>query len=162
MSTMQGERPLRADAQRNRDKLLTVAVAAFAEHGIEASLEDIARQAGVGHRHALPALPHPRLPDGVGLPAPGRAALRRRRPSCVATHGRRTRRSRSGWSASSSYVATKRGMAMALKSVIGKDSELFAYVHGRIRAAVSMLLTNAVAGRARSGPTSRPPTCSRR
>src|SRR6185437_7907638 len=42
------------------------------------------------------------------------------------------------------YVATKRGMAMALKSVIGKDSDLFAYVHGRIRTAVSMLLDNAV------------------
>ena len=48
MSTAQTERPLRADAQRNRDKLLTVAVDAFAEHGIEASLEDIARRAGVG------------------------------------------------------------------------------------------------------------------
>ena len=48
MSTAQSERPLRADAQRNRDKLLTVAVDAFAEHGIEASLEDIARRAGVG------------------------------------------------------------------------------------------------------------------
>jgi AcrR family transcriptional regulator len=48
VSTVQSDRPLRADAQRNRDKLLTVAVAAFAEHGIEASLEDIARRAGVG------------------------------------------------------------------------------------------------------------------
>ena len=43
------------------------------------------------------------------------------------------------------HVATKRGMAMALKSVIGKDSELFAYCHGRIRASVEMLLANAVA-----------------
>ncbi len=48
MSTMQGERPLRADAQRNRDKLLGAACRAFAEHGVDASLEDIARQAGVG------------------------------------------------------------------------------------------------------------------
>ena len=41
-------RPMRADARRNYELLLTAANAAFAEHGIEASLEDIARRAGVG------------------------------------------------------------------------------------------------------------------
>src|SRR5260221_9502835 len=39
---------LRLDAQRNRDKLVETAAAAFAEHGVDASLEDIARRAGVG------------------------------------------------------------------------------------------------------------------
>jgi AcrR family transcriptional regulator len=39
---------LRADAQRNRDKLIATARAAFAEHGLEASLDDIAKRAGVG------------------------------------------------------------------------------------------------------------------
>ncbi|MEV6810288.1 helix-turn-helix domain-containing protein [Streptomyces sp. NPDC051132] len=41
-------RPLRKDAARNYDALLDAARAAFAEHGAAASLEDIARRAGVG------------------------------------------------------------------------------------------------------------------
>ncbi|GAA1201410.1 TetR/AcrR family transcriptional regulator [Streptomyces hebeiensis] len=55
-------RPMRADARRNYDRLLTEARATFAEHGADASLEDVARRAGVGigtlyrhfpNRHAL-------------------------------------------------------------------------------------------------------------
>ena len=41
-------KPLRADAQRNRDRLVELAATAFAEQGRDASLEEIARQAGVG------------------------------------------------------------------------------------------------------------------
>jgi AcrR family transcriptional regulator len=41
-------RPLRADARRNRDQLLAVATEAFAEDGADASLDAIARRAGVG------------------------------------------------------------------------------------------------------------------
>ncbi|HUA12622.1 MAG TPA: helix-turn-helix domain-containing protein [Solirubrobacteraceae bacterium] len=41
-------RPLRADAQRNRERLIAAARDAFAEHGASTSLEDIARRAGVG------------------------------------------------------------------------------------------------------------------
>ena len=43
-----GQRPKRADARRNYDKLVTAAREAFAEDGTSASLEDIARRAGVG------------------------------------------------------------------------------------------------------------------
>jgi len=39
---------LRADAVRNRAKVLEAARAAFAEHGAEAQMEDVARRAGVG------------------------------------------------------------------------------------------------------------------
>jgi AcrR family transcriptional regulator len=42
------ERPRRADARRNYDKLLTAATQAFTDNGTAASLEDIARRAGVG------------------------------------------------------------------------------------------------------------------
>ncbi|MGK5557499.1 TetR/AcrR family transcriptional regulator [Actinomadura kijaniata] len=42
-----GSRPLRADAARNRDKLLATAVRVFGERGLEAPLEEIARRAGV-------------------------------------------------------------------------------------------------------------------
>jgi AcrR family transcriptional regulator len=41
-------RPTRADARRNFDALIEAGRAAFAEHGLDASLEDIARRAGVG------------------------------------------------------------------------------------------------------------------
>ena len=50
MSTFDIElrRPHRADARRNFDALLAAARDAFSEQGSEASLEDIARRAGVG------------------------------------------------------------------------------------------------------------------
>jgi AcrR family transcriptional regulator len=41
-------RPLRADAERNRKRLLDAAVEVFAEHGLDASTAEIARRAGVG------------------------------------------------------------------------------------------------------------------
>jgi AcrR family transcriptional regulator len=44
----EAERPLRADARRNRELLLAAAHEAFTEHGADASLDDIARRAGVG------------------------------------------------------------------------------------------------------------------
>lgn len=56
------DRPMRADARRNHDRLVGEARTSFAEHGTDASLEDIARRAGVGigtlyrhfpNRHAL-------------------------------------------------------------------------------------------------------------
>jgi AcrR family transcriptional regulator len=39
---------MRADARRNYERLLTEARGSFAEHGTDASLEDVARRAGVG------------------------------------------------------------------------------------------------------------------
>jgi len=42
------QRPKRADARRNYDKLIGAARAAFTEEGGSASLEEIARRAGVG------------------------------------------------------------------------------------------------------------------
>jgi AcrR family transcriptional regulator len=41
-------RPLRADAKRNQDLLVDAAKAEFSEHGANASLEDVAKRAGVG------------------------------------------------------------------------------------------------------------------
>jgi AcrR family transcriptional regulator len=40
-------RPLRRDAQESRDKLIAAAQAEFATHGVDASLEKVARDAGV-------------------------------------------------------------------------------------------------------------------
>ena len=41
-------KPPRADAQRNRERLLVVAKEAFTRAGAQVSLDDVARQAGVG------------------------------------------------------------------------------------------------------------------
>ncbi|MGW3414240.1 TetR/AcrR family transcriptional regulator [Streptomyces sp. NPDC000888] len=41
-------KPMRADARRNYERLLKEAAVAFAEHGEGASLDDIAKKAGVG------------------------------------------------------------------------------------------------------------------
>ncbi len=55
-------RPMRADARRNYERLLAEARTVFAEHGTDASLEEIARRSGVGigtlyrhfpNRHAM-------------------------------------------------------------------------------------------------------------
>jgi AcrR family transcriptional regulator len=42
------DRPLRRDAERNLERVLVAAREAFAEHGMEASVEEVARRAGVG------------------------------------------------------------------------------------------------------------------
>lgn len=138
------QRPLRADAQRNRDALLAAAITAFAEHGVESSLEDIAHRAGVGigtlyrnfpTREALIEAVYrnevEKLCDGVtelqaALPAD--EALAEWMQRFVA------------------HVARKRGMAMALKRATGDGpSELFVYAHERIRAAMATLLDAGVA-----------------
>jgi AcrR family transcriptional regulator len=42
------QRPLRADAARNRARLLAAARAVFAERGLDATMDEVARRAGVG------------------------------------------------------------------------------------------------------------------
>jgi AcrR family transcriptional regulator len=133
--------PRRADARRNYDAVLAAATEAFAAHGVDASLEEVARQAGVGigtlYRHfptrdalveAVYRREVERLCDGVD------ELLAERPPAeALATWMQRF----------VAYVATKRGMATALKAAAGADSELFAYAHRRIRTAIETLLSAA-------------------
>ena len=118
----------------------------YAEQGVDASLEEIARRAGVGigtlYRHfptrdALNEAVYRReveaLCDGVA-----RAAARApagRRAGCA------------GCGRFAAYVAKKRGMAMALKSALGPDNELFSYSHRRIREAIETLVDERAATR---------------
>jgi AcrR family transcriptional regulator len=44
----EAERHLRADAQRNRERLLEAAATVFAEHGLDVSVGEVALRAGVG------------------------------------------------------------------------------------------------------------------
>ena len=47
-TTSPADRPLRRDAERNRQRILEVAREAFAEDGLAVTLDEIARRAGVG------------------------------------------------------------------------------------------------------------------
>jgi len=64
-------RPMRADARRNYERLIETARTAFAERGTDASLDDIAKRAGVGsgtlYRHfpTRDALLHAVLRDRI-------------------------------------------------------------------------------------------------
>jgi AcrR family transcriptional regulator len=42
------EKPLRADARRNRERILKAARAVFGDHGLEAQMDDVAKRAKVG------------------------------------------------------------------------------------------------------------------
>lgn len=51
-------RPLRADAERNRKLILAVAAQVFAEKGLDAGFDEIARRAGVGAGTVYRRFPH--------------------------------------------------------------------------------------------------------
>jgi AcrR family transcriptional regulator len=52
------ERPLRADARRNRERIMQAARAVFARQGGDAQIDDIARAAGVGVGTVYRHFPH--------------------------------------------------------------------------------------------------------
>ena len=138
-----GAKPLRADARRNRDRLIEVAARLFAEHGVEASLEEIARRAGVGigtlYRH-FPTREH--LVEVVyqrEVEALCAAAdeLARRHPPDVAL---------AEWMQRFvDYIATKRGMANSLRILLTTNSELFAASSGKVVQALGRLVEAAAA-----------------
>ncbi|MDQ6850999.1 MAG: TetR/AcrR family transcriptional regulator [Actinomycetota bacterium] len=131
----------RADAARNHETLLAAASEAYGEKGVDASLEDIARRAGVGigtlYRH---------FPTRDAL---NEAVYRREVEALCDGVDRRLEMHEpvdalSSWMREFAvYVAKKRGMAMALKSALGPDSELFTESHRRIQAAITTLVTRA-------------------
>jgi len=133
----------RADAVRNRERVLAAAKAVFSAGGPDASLEAVARRAGVGigtlYRHfptreALFEAVYRREVEQLGelaeqlkSEASPVAALRRWLRSNV------------------EFVATKKGMVAALSlAVHGSSSELYAYTFDRLTKAVGALLDRAV------------------
>ena len=140
----------RADACRNRDRLLECASAAFARDGIDTSLEGIARDAGVGvgtlYRHFpnRDALVEAVYRHNVDLLCDGADELRATLPpdEALAEWMRRF----------VGYVASKKGLANYLKSVVSADSDLFVSTHARVQQTISDLVQAAAdAGTIRSG-----------
>lgn len=133
----------RADAVRNRERVLEAAKAVFSAGGAEASLEAVARRAGVGigtiYRHfptreALYEAVYRREVEQLGelaeqlkSEAPPVDGLRR-------------------WlSANVEFVATKKGMAAALALAAHASPELHSHTFARLTRAVGTLLDRAVA-----------------
>lgn len=144
-----GDRRMRSDAQRNRERLLATAVAAFSQEGPEATLEAIAKDAGVGigtlYRHfpgreALVDAAYrselARLCDAVpelvdAMPAD--KALRTWMDMFI------------------EYMTTKRGMAEALRMVIASGGNPFAESRSRLLAASCALMQAGAADRTLRG-----------
>ncbi|HTY73201.1 MAG TPA: helix-turn-helix domain-containing protein [Actinomycetes bacterium] len=139
-----GQTALRADARRNRDLLLEAAAQAFAENGVDTSLEDIARRAGVGigtlYRHfpTREALVIATYERGVSL-------LCDAAPALLAEYPDKADVALELWMERYvEYVATKRGLAATLKAAVESHDEMFAQVRQRIHGAADSLLDAAV------------------
>jgi AcrR family transcriptional regulator len=133
----------RADAVRNRERVLEAAKAVFSAGGAEASLEAVARTAGVGigtlYRH---------FPTREAL----FEAVYRREVEHLADLAEQLKKKASPvdalrlWLRSNvKFVATKKGMSAALALATYKNSELFSYSFDQLTRAVGGLLDRAIA-----------------
>ncbi|MEV8517298.1 TetR family transcriptional regulator [Dactylosporangium sp. NPDC051484] len=135
-------RPQRADARRNYDRLIAVASEAVAERGADASLDDIAKRAGVGpgtlyrhfptRQHLLDAVFHER----IVLLRDEAARLAEGEPDPLAALGAWLR-------AFIEHLRRYRGLSDALKAIYDKDAELMIGAHDMLRWSVGTLLTRA-------------------
>jgi AcrR family transcriptional regulator len=142
------DRRLRADAQRNAERLIRSAAVVFAKSGVDAPVRDIAENAGVGvgtlyrhfpHRADLIAAVFRHEVDACADAAPILAA--RHEPfEALAQWLQRY----------AAFIAAKRGLAKALYSGDAAFETLPAYFDQRLRPALqTLLVAAAAAGQAR-------------
>jgi AcrR family transcriptional regulator len=144
------QRAQRADACRNRDRVLEVASEVFTTSGVDASLEKIAKTAGVGigtlYRHypTRDALVEAVYRHNIDLLVEQAAELSATKPADEAL---------AEWMQRFvAYVGVKKGLATYLKSVVSADSDLFESTHAKVRETVDGLVCAAAeAGAIRSG-----------
>ncbi|MBS1883089.1 MAG: TetR/AcrR family transcriptional regulator [Actinobacteria bacterium] len=136
------ERPKRADARRNYDKLVTAAREVFAEQGSDATLEEISRRAGVGigtlYRHfpARENLVEAAYLDGVEEIC---AAVERHQ-------GEEPWEALTGWLLELvNFAATKRVLADEMFAYLDRDALVFKSCSGAIYDAAEPLLRRAQA-----------------
>jgi AcrR family transcriptional regulator len=128
-------RPLRADAQRNRDRLLEVAVRAFSHDGPDVTLESIASEARVGigtlYRNfpTREALIEAAYRSELARLCAGVHDLLATLPADVAL--------RTWMDRFIDYLATKRGMADALRMVIASGGNPYAQSRESLLEAIS-------------------------
>ena len=139
----QHPRKPRVDAVRNRERVLEAARTVFSAGGAEASLEAVARAAGVGigtlYRH---------FPTREAL----FEAVYRREVQHLADLAEQLKKNAAPvdalrqWMRSNvKFVATKKGMSAALALAAYKNPELFSYSLHRLAQAVGSLLDRAIA-----------------
>lgn len=140
---------LRADARRNRDRLVEVAVRAFSDGGQEVTLDAIAKEAGVGigtlYRHfpTREALVDAAYQNELARLCDGVDDLLAQYAPDVAM--------RVWMDRFVEYMTTKRGMSDALKALIASGGDPFAQSRTRMTTAVQTLLdAGARAGTIRS------------
>ena len=132
------DKPMRADAQRNRELLLAAAVAAFSRSGPEVTLESIAKDAGVGigtlYRHfpSREALVDVAYRSELARLCDSAPELLAAMPADQAL--------RTWMDRFLEYMTTKRGMSEALHKVIASGGNPFAESRGRLLAAFAQLL----------------------
>jgi AcrR family transcriptional regulator len=132
---------MRADAVRNRERLLKAAAAAFAEHGTDASLDDIAKQAGVG-----PGTLYRHFPTRQALlEAVYRGAIEHHCAQAVKLgETLEPGPALAAWMRSfAGFLRQKRGLSGALLSTMDKSAELFTSTHQMINDAAGPLLERA-------------------
>jgi AcrR family transcriptional regulator len=136
-------RPLRADAQRNRDRLLEIAVRAFSQDGPEVTLDAIAKEAGVGigtlYRHfpTREALIDAAYRNELNRLCDSAGDLLRDMPPDQAL--------RAWMDRFADYMTTKRGMGDALRALIASGGDPFSQSRDRLTAAITTLLQAGVA-----------------
>ncbi|MBV2155079.1 TetR/AcrR family transcriptional regulator [Kitasatospora sp. SUK 42] len=147
--TRETGRPLRADAQRNRDKILSAAVRVFAEEGLEAHMERIAKEAGVGSGTLYRNFPT----REVLIEAAYRNELIRlcdAAPDLLAALA--PREALRAWTGRFiDYATAKLGMADALRALVESGVNPYAQSHEMMMAALTSLLAAGIeAGTIRS------------
>lgn len=133
----------RADALRNRERLLESAATIFGAGGPDASLEAVARHAGVGigtlyrhfpNREALFEAVYRHEVDQLSDLA-----------ECLTSREAPVEALRQWLHANIQLIATKKGMVAALELAAYGPTELHAYSFERLTAAIKLLLDRAVA-----------------
>jgi AcrR family transcriptional regulator len=136
-----GRRPLRADAQRNYDRLIESARETFTELGGDAPLEEIARRAGVGigtlYRH---------FPNRLDL----LETVYREDVDRLAALGRSLVEDLPPWDAMeawlqefSAYAMTKRILLQEIVAVAGKDAAVFTHSRAVITETAELVIGGA-------------------
>ena len=141
-SSQPARRRIRTDAQRNRRRILEVAKEAFARSGADASLDDIAQQAGVGpgtlYRH-FPT--RGALVEAVYQTEVDKLAAAQRKFSQAMGPIEALR----AWMLLFvDYIAAKQIIAPALNTIVGGPSKLYEASRAQITGAIRALVERAI------------------
>jgi AcrR family transcriptional regulator len=132
----------RADAQRNRERILEVAKGAFSRSGADVSLDEVAKQSGVG-----PGTLYRHFPTRDAL----LEAVYRTEVDRLAAAEKEFSRTMSPIKALRAwmllfvdYIATKQIIAAALNTAVGGPSKLYESSRTQIRGAIHSLVDRAI------------------